>query len=97
MVHLVCECSLYKKIYLSPITKQIVNSAFIDVMTLAAALIHSIASVAYAAVATFKILTCTVAADGKAESTLVDIYGERDFSRKVYRLITVLSNKKNKI
>lgn len=61
--------------YLSSITEQIVNGTFINVMALMATLIHCVASVTYTAVATLKVLTCSIAADWHTQSTLIDIYG----------------------
>lgn len=60
------DSSYKKRIYLSSIAKQIINSALIDIMTMVATLIHSVTSVTYTAVAPLEILTCTVAADRQA-------------------------------
>lgn len=66
-------------------------------MTLAATLIDSVASVTYTPVATLKILTCTIAADRQAQSTLIDIYGEKNFSIIASSVKTASNNEKKNI
>lgn len=59
--------------YLSTITKKVINSTLIDVVTATTCVINTITSVTNAAVAALQVFTGSILADSWVECTFIDI------------------------